>query len=372
MADYYELLGVDRSASPDEIKKAYRKLARELHPDRNPDDPQAEAQFKEVAKAYETLSDDERRAHYDRFGDAPAGGGFGDAAGFGDIFDAFFGGQSPFGGASSGFGGGAAQRGPARGSDLEVVVDVAFEDAILGSAQEVAIRTHVPCEPCEASGAVDGSRVVSCDTCGGVGQVRQVRRSILGQMVSTGTCPACEGAGENIEAPCSACQGDGRVVDDCSYTVDVPAGVDTGATLRLSGRGAVGARGAGFGDLYVRVRVLPHERFERDGDDLVTQLAVPMTVAALGGDLELETLEGTETVTVDAGTQTGKVFRLRGHGVPSLQGSKRGDIRAIAVVVTPEKLSDAEEDLLRQFAALRGDQLNESRSLLGRIRSALS
>lgn len=372
MADYYELLGIDRSAEPDEIKKAYRKLARELHPDRNPGDDVAEARFKEVAKAYETLSDGERREQYDRFGEAgPGGGGFGDAAGFGDIFDVFFGGQSPFGG-SGGFSGQQASRGPARGDDLEVVVDVLFEDAVLGSAQPVEIRTHVPCEPCEATGAVEGSNKVSCETCGGVGQVRQVRRSILGQMVSTGTCPTCEGSGEVIEDPCASCGGDGRVVDERTYTVDIPAGVDTGATLRLSGRGAAGQRGAGFGDLYVRVRVLPHDRFQRDSNDLVTELAVPMTVAALGGDLDLETLEGTETITVEAGTQTGKVFRLRGHGVPSLQGGRRGDIRAIAVVMTPEKLGEREEELLREFAALRGDELSESRSLLGRIRSALS
>ena len=170
----------------------------------------------------------------------------------------------------------------------------------------------------------------------------------------------------------NSCSGAGRVVADRTYTVDIPAGVDTGATLRLSGRGAAGQRGAGFGDLYVRVRVLRHDRFQRDGDDLVTELAVPMTVASLGGELELETLEGTEIVLVEAGTQTGKVFKLRGHGVPSLKGGRRGDIRAIAVVMTPEKLSDREEELLREFAALRGDELSESRSLLGRIRSALS
>jgi len=370
MADYYELLGVTRSASGDEIKKAYRSLARELHPDRNPGDEEAEARFKEVTKAYETLRDPDRRAHYDRFGETgPGGAGFGDAAGFGDIFEAFFGGQNPFGG---GFGGTQAPRGPARGDDLEVVVDVPFEDAVLGSAQKVELRTHVPCEPCEATGAVEGSKILQCETCGGVGQVRQVRRSILGQMVSTGTCPTCQGAGESIESPCPSCRGEGRVTENRSYTVDIPAGVDTGATLRLSGRGAAGTRGAGFGDLYVRIRVLPHDRFQRDGNDLVTEVGVPMTIAALGGEVPLETLEGHETIVVEAGTQTGKVFRLKGHGVPSLQGGRRGDIRAIAVVMTPESLSDKEEALLREFAALRGDELNENRSLLGRIRSALS
>lgn len=372
MADYYELLGVDRSASPDEIKRAYRKRARDLHPDRNPDDPEAEAQFKEVAKAYETLSDADRRAQYDRFGESGPGGGFGDAAGgFGDIFDAFFGGNSPFGG---GFGAGQAQQqGPARGDDLEVVVDVPFEGAVLGSAQPVEIRTYLACEPCEASGMVATSSTTTCETCGGAGQVRQVRRSILGQMVSTTTCPACQGAGETIEDPCVSCSGDGRTVEERTYTVDIPAGVDTGATLRLSGRGAAGMRGAGYGDLYVRVRVLPHKRYERDGDDLVTELLVPMTVAALGGELELETLEGTETVVIEPGTQTGKVYTIRGEGVPSLQGGRRGNIRAISVAMTPENLTEEEEDLLRQFAALRGDELSDEKpSLLGRIRSALT
>jgi len=369
MADYYELLGVGRSASADEIKKAYRKLARELHPDRNPGDDEAEARFKEVAKAYETLSDTERRAHYDRFGEGgPGGGGFDGAAGFGDIFDAFFGGQSPFGG---GFGATQTQRGPARGDDLEVVVDVPFEEAVLGSTQPVDIRTHVPCEPCEATGAVAESTVESCETCGGVGQVQQVRRSILGQMVSTGMCPACEGAGETIASPCSSCQGNGRVVDSRTYTVDVPAGVDTGATLRLTGRGAAGARGAGFGDLYVRIRVLPHERYQRDGQDLVVELAVPMTVAALGGEVELETLEDTQTISVDPGVQTGKVYKIKGQGVPSLQGGRRGDIRAFAVVTTPTDLTDEQEELLRKFADLRGVELQQNQSLLGRIRSVL-
>lgn len=369
-ADFYEMLGVSRSASADEIKRAFRKLARELHPDRNPDDAEAEQRFKEVARAYETLSDTERRAHYDRFGDAPDGGSrFADGAGFGDIFEAFFGSSSPFG--FGGGNGGQGQRGPSRGEDLEVVVDVPFAEAVLGSEQSVDLRVHVPCEPCEATGAAPGATVESCDTCGGVGQVRQVRQSILGQMVSTGTCPSCEGAGERIDKPCTSCQGQGRVREQRSYTVGVPAGVDTGAALRLPGRGAAGVRGSGFGDLYVTVRVAPHDRFERAGSDLVAEVAIPMTVAALGGELEFETLEGHETITVAAGTQTGKKFRLKGHGVPSLQGGRRGDVIAIAIVTVPENLTGDQEHLLRQFAAARGDEVGESRSLLGRIKSAL-
>jgi molecular chaperone DnaJ len=367
MADYYDLLGVSQTASPDEIKRSFRKLARELHPDRNPGDAEAEARFKEVAKAYETLSDAEKRAHYDRFGESGAAGNPFDGASFGDIFDAFFGGNSPF----SGFGGGGRSAGPARGDDLEVVIDVPFEEAVLGSQQPVELRTYSPCEPCEATGEVDGSHISTCETCGGAGQVRQVRRSILGQMVSTGTCPQCEGAGETIENPCGECSGQGRVVAEKTYTVDVPAGVDTGATLRLSGRGAAGVRGAGTGDLYVRVRVLAHDRFERSGNDLLAELAVPMTVAALGGEIDFETLEGVETITIPQGTQTGKVFRVPGSGVPSLQGGRRGDIRAVAICLVPEKLTSEQEDLLREFATARGDEVSESKSLLSRIRSAL-
>ena len=366
MSDYYELLGVSRGATADEIKRSFRKLARELHPDRNPDNPEAEAKFKDVAKAYETLSDPERRQHYDRYGDAPPGGiGF-DGAGFGDIFEAFFGSSSPFG-----FGG-RTEPVSTRGEDLEVVIDVEFADAVLGSEQVVDVRTHVPCAKCEATGQVDGSSVSTCATCTGAGQVRQVRRSILGQMVSTAICPDCAGLGDIIESPCGQCGGDGRTVEDVSYTVDVPAGVDTGATLRLTGRGAAGARGAGFGDLYVRVRVLNHERFERSGNDLLAELAVPMTIAALGGEVDFETLEGTETLQIEPGTQTGKLFRISGAGVPSLQGGRRGDVRAVAIVVVPEKLNDEQRELLRAFAASCGDEVTESRSLLGRIRSALS
>ncbi len=368
MADYYDLLGVDRSATPDEIKRSYRKLARELHPDRNPGDAEAEARFKEIVNAYETLSDSQKRQQYDQFGEG--GQQFADGGGLGDIFDAFFGGQNPFG--NQGFGG-QSQRGPSPGSDLETIIDVSFPDAVLGSEQTVELRTQVPCEPCEATGAVTDSQVVTCNTCEGAGQVRQMRRSILGQMMSTAVCPTCHGLGETIESPCGVCNGEGRVIEDRTYTVDVPAGVDTGATLRLTGRGAAGLRGAGFGDLYVRIRVRPHDRFERDDHDLIAQLPIPMTTATLGGVVDFETLEGIEQVTIPAGTQTGAMFRLRGAGVPSLQSGRRGDIRIVAVVRVPEKLTDDQKDLMRQFAELRGDEVTESdndQSLLGRFRSA--
>lgn len=368
MADFYQLLGVDRAASQDEIKRSYRRLARELHPDRNPGDDEAEARFKEIAVAYETLSDPERRSRYDRFGDDRGGSQGSAEGGLGDIFDAFFGGQSPFG---AGFGG-QQTRGPARGADLEVRLSVTLEEAVLGSAQTVDVRAPVPCEPCEATGVTADSTVMTCMTCEGQGQVQQVRRSILGQMVTTAACPTCAGRGETIDKPCASCGGEGRVAGERSYTVDVPAGVDSGATLRLTGRGAAGPRGSGFGDLYVRIDVQQHDRFVRDGIDLVTELAVPMTVAALGGEIELQTIDGVETIKIPTGTQTGRTFRLRGEGVPSLQGSRRGDVRAVAIVVVPEQLTSEQETMLREFAQSRGDEVAESQSLLGRLRSALS
>ncbi|HEV3226438.1 MAG TPA: molecular chaperone DnaJ [Acidimicrobiales bacterium] len=366
--DYYELLGVRRDASQDDLKRAYRQRARELHPDTNPDDPEAEARFKDVTLAYETLSDPERRSRYDRFGPEGAAG-VGDpfsAAGFGglgDIFDAFF------GGGASGTSGGRG--GPPRGQDLEVVVDVDFEMAVFGGEQTVSVRTAIACEVCEASGAAPGTHPQTCAPCGGTGQVRRVRQSILGQMVTAGACTQCGGMGQVIERPCTECHGEGRQILDKSYTVDVPAGVDTGSTLRLAGRGAAGIRGGGYGDLYVHVRVREHQRFQRQGYDLVHELHLPVTQAALGAHLTFETLDGTEDLVVPKGTQTGRVFRLKGRGVPHVEGRGRGDLLVHAVVDTPAAASREEEQLLRQLADLRGDDVApEDSGFLSRIRSA--
>ena len=269
--DYYELLEVSRGCTPDELKRAYRRLARELHPDTNPD-PEAEARFKQVALAYETLSDPERRQRYDRFGPegAAGGGGPGFGGGLGDLFDAFFGGGGPFGG-------GGAPAGPPRGADLEQVIDLSFEEAVFGTQAPVTVRTAVPCDDCEATGAAPGTTVTTCPECGGVGQVQRVRQSLLGQMVTTGLCPRCGGAGTFVESPCPSCRGDGRIVGERTFTVDVPAGIDSGSTLRLTGRGAVGPRGGPLGDLYVHVRVRPHDRFTRQGYDLAHELHVSST-----------------------------------------------------------------------------------------------
>lgn len=368
--DYYELLGVSRDAPADEIKRAYRSLARELHPDRNPDDEAAEARFKEVANAYETLSDPERRAQYDRFGaDGPGGSPFGGggAGGVGDIFEAFFGQGSPFGGQQQSAG---SHR---QGSDLEVVADVEFEEAVLGTSKDVTVRTAVPCVTCEGVGAEPGTDVATCEQCGGQGVVRQVRQSILGQMVSTVGCPGCGGTGEVVFNPCVACSGDGRTITEKTYTVDIPPGVDSGTTLRLTGRGAAGIRGGGFGDLYVQIRVNPHATLRRDGHDLVDEFHIPMTVAALGGHLKYETLETTEDMIIPAGTQTGKVFRLRGRGVPSVRGRGRGDLLVQVFVDTPTKLDSEQETLLRGLASRRSEDVApEGKGWLSKIKSAFT
>ena len=366
-AEYYELLGVRPDATQDEIKKSYRQLARQLHPDANPDDPDAEAKFKEVARAYETLSDPERRRRYDMFGaDTPAGGAdaYGFGGGLGDLFDAFFGSTSPFRGTRQ-------TAGPPRGADLEVSVEVEFAEAVFGTQEPVAVRTAVPCEACEATGAAPGSAPATCPDCGGAGQVRRVRQSILGQMVTAGLCGRCGGSGQVIERPCPECRGEGRTVEEKTYLVDIPPGVDTGSTLRLSGRGAVGPRGGGYGDLYVHVRVQDHERFHRQAEDLIDELHIPMTQATLGAKLSYETLDGTEDLAIPPGTQTGRVFRLRGRGVPSLSGRGRGDLLVQIFVDTPANLRPDEEELLRKLAEARGEDVAPADTgFFSRIRSA--
>ncbi len=366
--DLYAVLGVPRGASSDDIKKAYRRLARQYHPDANAGDSAAADRFKEIAHAYEVLSDPEKRRRYDTFGDAGiSGAAAGDNfAGFGDIFEAFFGGAGPFAG-----GGRTARGGPPRGTDLEVVAELDFETAVFGGEHSVSIRTAEACPDGEATGAAPGTSPVSCTDCGGTGQVRRVRQSILGQVVTAGQCPRCGGLGQVVERPCPSCGGEGRRIVEKTYNVDVPAGVDTGATLRLPGRGAVGIRGGGHGDLYVHIRVRRHPRFERQGTDLVHVLHLPVTQAALGAHLSFETLDGTEDLVVPRGTQTGRVFRLRGRGVPHLGGRGRGDLLVHVLVETPDALGGEEEELLRRLAALRGDPVAPpDTGLFSKIKSA--
>lgn len=375
--DYYELLGVTRNARDDEIKKAYRKLARELHPDVNPADTTAEERFKEVSLAYETLSNPESRQRYDLLGpdgvrgtgagggDPFGGGGFG--TNLGDLFDAFFSG----GAGSAGGGRGGRRAGPPRGNDLETMLEIEFTTAAFGGQEEVKLRAPVACTTCEGSGARTGTSPMTCQQCQGTGEVRRVRQSILGQMVTASACGRCGGTGQEIASPCPDCRGEGRRTEPRTYTVDVPAGVGDGNTLRLTGRGAAGPRGGPAGDLFVHLRVRAHERFTRDGYDLHHEFHVSVSQAALGVHVSFPTLDGDEDLVVPAGTQNGRVFRLRGRGVPYVDGRGRGDLLVNVVVDTPTGLTKAQEELLRQLAVERGEDVAPADTgLFSRIRSA--
>ena len=378
-ADFYQLLGVSRGASQEEIKRAYRKLARELHPDANPNNADAEEKFKEVSRAYEVLSDQDSRARYDQFGEAGISGGgraggdpFG-AGGFGSIFDAFFGGDSPFGGGSR------QQSGPQRGPDLETQIEIEFVDAVFGCRTSVPIRAAVSCEECGGSGAAAGTKATTCSDCGGSGQVRRMRQSILGQMVTTTPCGKCRGTGEVIASPCGKCRGEGRVTKEQSHEIEIPAGIASGQTMRVSGRGGVGPRGGAAGDLYVHILVSDHEVYVREENDLVTNVPISIAQAALGVDLVLQTLDGDETLTVAPGVQHGHEYVLKNRGVPYLNQSQRsrsrtrGDLRARINVVVPKKLSNKERELLLQLAKERGETVaSGDGSLKSKIKSAFS
>lgn len=380
LPDFYELLGVPRRATEDEVKRAYRKLARELHPDANPGNAESEERFKLVTLAYETLRDPERRRRYDMFGPeglrgtGAAGGGAG-AGGFEDLFGAGLGDlfNSFFGGGATGFGAGRGrgQAGPPRGADMEVTVDIDFRSAVFGTSKEIRVRVPVACTTCGATGAKPGTSATTCSVCSGAGEIRQVRQSILGQMVTARPCPRCNGMGQEIQTPCPDCRGEGRRTEEKAYTVDIPAGVDDGNTLQLGGRGAAGPRGGRSGDLFVHLRVRADDRFLRQGNDLVHVLHIPMAQAALGAHLRYETLDGTEDLLIPKGTQPGKVFRLRGRGVPDVNGRGRGDLLVQVVVDTPTELTKEQEDLLRLFAGARGEDVAPAESgFFAKVRSA--
>lgn len=343
--DYYDILGVSRTASADEIKKSYRRLAMKHHPDRNKDDTSAEGKFKEAKEAYEILSNAEKRSTYDRFGHdglsaRPGGGqGFG-AEGFGDIFGDVFGDI---------FGGGRRGAGPQvfRGADLGYELRLDLEKAVGGDNVKIDVATQVACDTCNGSGAKKGSDPVKCSTCGGVGQVRMQQGFFSIQQ----TCPACKGAGTTIEDPCVDCHGRGRVRKARTLAVKVPAGVDDGDRIRLSGEGEAGRNGGPAGDLYVEVRVNPHKIFERDGSNLSCEVPVSIATATLGGEVELPTLDGTVALKVPAGTQSGKVFRLRGKGVRTVRDARSGDLFAQVAVETPVHLTAEQKELLEKFDA---------------------
>ena len=368
-SDFYSLLGVSRTASADDIKKAYRKKARELHPDANPDNPAAEEQFKEVSRAYEVLSDADARARYDRFGESGLGGAggdpFGGGGGLGDIFEAFFGG--------GGFGGSRQPAGPPRGQDLEVTARLDLEGVMFGTQVTVEVNTAIRCDECSGSGAGAGTEPVTCSECSGSGQVRRVRQSMLGQMVTTGPCGRCGGMGQVVVTPCSSCSGEGRRASRESYTVDVPAGIRTGQTLRLSGRGAVGPRGGEPGDLYVHVAVAQHKDFTREEDDLIFDMPLSIAQASLGVHTVLEALDGELDLVVPAGTQHGREFVAKGRGLPHINGRGRGNLRVRISVVVPKNLTDEQEKLLRTFAEISGEEVaSADKGFFSRIKSAFS
>ena len=360
--DHYSALGVSRDATQDEIKKAYRRLARELHPDRNPGDQEAEERFKEVTHSYEVLSDPEKRQRYDTYGDdRGAGPGFGDFGGISDLFATFFGGAA-----------GQSPRTQTRGADVLAEVELTLEEAAEGVEREVEMDTLAPCDDCGGSGAARGTHPQRCTDCGGTGEIREVRRTMLGNMMTASPCVRCQGSGQMIPDPCPTCSGSGRVRETETLTVHIPPGVDTGARLRVTGRGQAGWRGGTSGDLYVQIIVLPHEIFRRAGDDLACEVHVPMTVAALGGKVMVPTLEGEYELEIDPGTQSGHVEHLRGEGMPRLAGRGRGELIAVLKVMTPTGLDQEQAELLEQFADLRDETTRGSRGFFDRIKEAFS
>jgi molecular chaperone DnaJ len=371
--DPYEVLGVPRDADETQIKKAFRKLARELHPDVNRHDPDAEDKFKEAAEAYEILSDAERRQIFDRYGHEGLGArgfesGFSGFGSFADIFDAFFGGGDPFG-AAFGRGGG-----PIQGGDVAVSVEIPLADAARGTEVEVEFDAVTTCEHCHGNGAEPGTPIDTCERCGGSGQLQSVTRTAFGQLVRTHPCDACNGEGKIARTPCSECSGRGRTAKRVQLGVEVPPGIADEQRIRLTGRGHAGERGGRPGDLYVVVRVAPDERFVRDGNDLVTVVDLAAPDAALGTKITVPTLDGEEQLEVEPGTQPGTVLTLRGKGMPSLRRGRRGDQRVVVNVVIPRKLTHEQRDLLKQFSATLGEenlQKDGDESLFARVKRAL-
>ncbi len=348
--DYYEVLGVDKGAADSDIKKAYRRVAMKYHPDRNPDDPDADHKFKEATEAYDILMDREKREAYDRFGHAGVdpgmgGGGFG-GGNFSDIFGDVFG--DIFGGGRGGRGG------PQRGSDLRYTLDISLEDAVRGTTVEIKVPSLSTCEKCDGSGAKKGSSPTTCGTCGGMGQVRMQQGFFQVQQ----TCPTCRGRGKTITDPCNACHGQGRVEKTRKLSVKVPPGVDTGDRIRLSGEGEAGPEGGPPGDLFVQMSVRQHNIFERDGKNLYCEVPITFVTAALGGELEVPTLDGRVKLKIPAETQTGKLFRLRGKGVKPVRGGSVGDLLCRAVVETPVNLNKEQKALLQQFEKSLGQDGN--------------
>lgn len=359
--DYYASLGLQKGASDEEIKKAFRKLAIKYHPDKNQGNKEAEDKFKEINEAYQVLSDPEKKARYDQFGTADfdgsgfGSGGFGgfdfsDMGGFGDIFDSFFGG-----------GGGSSRRrnGPQRGADLEYTVNLTFEEAIFGVEKEISINRSETCDSCKGSGAKTGTSAKTCPTCNGQGQVRVQRQTPLGSFVSTSTCSTCGGSGKVIDDPCTTCHGKGNVRKNRKITVNIPAGVDTGNVMPLRGQGDHGTNDGSPGDLYVRINVASSKKFTRKGNDIYIDTHISMGKAALGTEITVATVDGDVKYTIPAGTQSGTLFRLKGKGVPRVNSSGRGDQYVKVIVDIPKNLNDKQKDALKAFMEACGENVGE-------------
>lgn len=368
--DYYDILGVAKGADAQEIKKAYRKQAMKYHPDRNPGDQESEEKFKEVSEAYEILSDENKRRNYDQFGHEGVNGqggfggqGFGGQGfgGFEDIFGDIFG--DMFGG---GFGGGRPRRrGPERGADIRQNVTISFEEAAFGKNISIKLNRSEECDECHGSGAKPGTSKKTCPTCNGSGEVRTVQRTPFGNVASSRPCTACEGEGEVVESPCSKCSGKGSTRKVKTIEVDIPAGIDDGQMIKLSGQGEIGSKGGPRGDLYIAVSIQPHPLFTREGNDIYFDMPITFVQATLGDEIEVPTLDGKVKYTVPEGTQTGTVFRLREKGIPRLRGNTRGDQYIKVVVDTPKKLNDKQKDILREFAKECGEDVHEKKKTFG-------
>ncbi|MEO5799844.1 MAG: molecular chaperone DnaJ [Gemmatimonadales bacterium] len=376
MSDLYVMLEIGREATDDEIKKSYRRLAMVYHPDRN-SAPDAEAKFKDISEAYQILSDPDKRAHYDRFGTAPgASSGFGGNAGFEhidlsealNIFMRDFGG---FGGFESIFGGGRSPAEANRGQDIRVTVKLTLQEVALGAKRSIKIKTLTSCANCGGSGAAKGSKPITCSTCGGSGEVRRATRSMFGQFVQVGPCPTCHGEGQTIQTPCEVCRGEGRVKGEHTVSVDIPAGISAQNYLTLRGQGAAGPRGGPNGDLVVMIEIKDDDRFQRNGDDLVYELAVSFSQAALGTSVVIPTPYGDEKLTVPAGIQSGTVLRLRGKGLPRLGGNGSGDLNVRAHIWTPDDLNEEQKGLFAELAKYEADGPSKKGGFWAKLKEAL-
>jgi len=364
--DYYEVLGCAREASGEDLKRAFRKIAMDSHPDRNPDDPAAAARFREASEAYAVLSDPGRRRSYDMFGHAAVGAGpavdFSDMP-FADIFDTFFGG---------GFGGRSRRERSNRGDDLRYDLTITFEESFTGVEKQIDVARLATCERCSGSGAEPGTGEETCPGCRGAGQIRRQAQSIFGAVVTTATCPTCGGAGRLIKSPCQQCRGQGRVEKSKRLAVKIPGGVDTGSQIRISGEGEAGHRGGQAGDLYVVLRVKAHPHLARHEQDIVYELRVNIVQAALGDRIQIPTLEGLVEIAIPSGTQHGQSFRLAGRGMPDVRGGRRGDQYVVVQIVVPKDLTAEQKALLRKVGGLTGKPEKVSKGFFEKLRDAIS